>query len=146
MNRDRASDTLRHAARRASRHRFFLAADLEEFRAHRGMEEVELATFLGCGPELLPKVALCRRPDPTSPRFRLDLHRVAQAFSLAPDRLVSVIREVDALRALKEASQAATASQGLLLAAREVHEPPDQPPAEREGEDEESGDKKEGSG
>jgi len=136
VNRDKASDILRHAARRASHHRFFLAADLEEFRSHRGMGEEELASFLGCGPELLPKVALCRRPDPTSPRFRLDVHRVAQAFGLAPDRLAAVIREVDALRALKEASEAET-PQGLLLAARELHEPPGQYPAE--GEDEESG-------
>ena len=122
MNSKRTTELLRHAARRASQHPFFLAADLEQFRVHRGIQETDLARFLGCSPEVLPKVALCRRPDPESPRFRSDTHRIANFFDLQTDHLVQLIREVDVLKALREASPAAEqeVARGFLVAARDV--------------------------
>lgn len=122
MNSKRTTELLSHAAKRASQHPFFLAADLEQFRAHRGIHEADLARFLGCSLEVLPKVALCRRPDPESPRFRSDIHRIADAFGLQTDHLVQLIREVDVLKVLGEASPAAEQemARGLLVAARDA--------------------------
>jgi len=122
VNRKKNADLLSHAARRASLHPFFLGRDLYQFRAHRGIDETNLACFLGCLPELLPKVALCRRPDPDSPRFQSDVHRIADAFGLQADRLVQLVREVDVLKTLGEAAPTAeeAESRGLLLAARDL--------------------------
>ncbi|MBI4336486.1 MAG: hypothetical protein HY683_01455 [Chloroflexi bacterium] len=95
---------------------------MDRFRAHRGMDETDLAHFLGCVPKLLSKVALCRRPDPGSPTFRADIHRIADAFGLQADRLVQLIREVDVLETLEDAAPTAeqAESRGLLLAARDI--------------------------
>ena len=100
---------------------FFLAADLLEFCRHRRMNKTELAGFLGCPQSLLSKLALCRRPDPDSERFRKDIKRIAEAFSFEPTRLFQLVREVDALRALKQARRGAEQerTEGLLVAARD---------------------------
>jgi transcriptional regulator with XRE-family HTH domain len=120
---------LRHAAQRALQHPFFLAADLEDFRQQRGMQEADLARFLQCTHQTLPRLALCRRPNPESPAFYSDIQRIASALGVDPTSLVRLIREVTALRALQESGPAASTEtgRGLLLAARdaEPEEPPD---------------------
>ena len=122
MNRNRSSEFLRHAARRASQHSFFLAADLEQFRVRQGMEEGQLARFLGCAPEVLPRLALCRRPDPQSPSFRSDIQRIASALGLQQDRLAQLVRQTDVLKTLGRAGPDADqeAASGLLMAARDA--------------------------
>lgn len=122
MSRNRAADLLRHAARRASQHPFFLAAYLEAFRSQREMQEADLALFLGCAPDMLPKLALCRRPNPETQQFRSDVHHIARAFGIQPERLAQLIREVDALQALRKASPASgqLSTHGLLMAARDL--------------------------
>jgi hypothetical protein len=85
------------------------------------MNETELAGFLGCPQSLLSKLALCRRPDPNSERFQMDIKRIAEAFSLEPARLFQLVREVDALRALKQARRTIEQerTEGFLMAARD---------------------------
>lgn len=113
---------LRHAASRASRDPFFLAGDLEAFRIRRNMEDRDLARFLNCRSEVLPKLGLCRRPDPDSPTFSSDVDRVADAFRVQADRLVQLIRERDALDAIGRGPSAVkqVAAEGLLMAARDI--------------------------
>jgi hypothetical protein len=113
---------LQYAAKRAINSRFFLAESLKEFRINRGMTEDELAAFLGCRSELLPKLALCRRPDPESSRFRVDIERIATAFNIQPIHLVQVIREVDSMKALTEAKPIQAAPEGLLAVARDLED------------------------
>ena len=122
MNKNKTIELLRHAARRASQHPFFLAAALERFRIHSGMQEADLAQFLGCDPESLPRVALCRQPDPASPAFRSDIRRIADTFGLQPERLLQVIRETDVLNAIGEASHVAEehSARGFLMAASDL--------------------------
>ena len=88
MESNKTSSLLRYAARRAAQNHFFLAEYLSEFNIIRGMTEDELAQFLGCGPRLLPKLALCRRPDPESSKFRSDVERIAISFDIQPGRLL----------------------------------------------------------
>jgi transcriptional regulator with XRE-family HTH domain len=130
---------LQYAAKRAVRSRFFLAESLKEFRINRGMTEDDLGAFLGCSPVLLTKLALCRRPDPESPKFRNDIERIATAFNMQPIRLVQVIREVDSLKALTEAKPInEEAPEGLLAVARDIEDKeaddtkPEEPPEEEE--------------
>ncbi len=127
MGKDKGADLLRHAAVRASKNMFFLAADLSEFQKYRRMNETQLAGFLGCPEGLLSKLALCRRPDPGSERFQMDIKRIAEAFSFGPTRLFQLMREVDALRAFKQARRGIEqeGTDGLLIAARDQE--PDNP-------------------
>jgi hypothetical protein len=111
---------LQHAAKKVAQNRFFLAGYLNEFKIIRGITEEELAQFLGCSPGLLPKLALCRRPDPVSPRFRADVERIAVAFDIRPEHLARLMREVDALTALKDTRpKKQEVPDGLLAAARD---------------------------
>jgi len=120
MESNETSRLLRYAARKAAQNRFFLAEYLNEFNIIRGMTEEELAQFLGCSLGLLPKLALCRRPDPDSPRFRSDVERIATAFDIQPGRLVQLIREVDTLKALADArAKRQEVPDGLLAVARD---------------------------
>jgi hypothetical protein len=120
MESNETAPLLRYAAKRIAHNRFFLARYLNEFRASRGITEGELARFLGCSPVLLPKLALCRRPDPDSPGFRADVERIAAAFDMPPGHLVRLIREVDALEALKDTgTKKQGVPDGLLAAARD---------------------------
>jgi hypothetical protein len=122
---------LRHAARRALQHPFFLSADLEDFRQQRGMWEADLAQFLQCSPQMLARLALCRRPNPELPAFHADVQRIASALGVDPTSLVRLIRDVAALRALQESGPAASTEtgRGLLLAARDAE--PEEPPDDR---------------
>jgi len=120
MESNETSRLLRYAARRAAQNRFFLAEYLNEFNIIRGMTEDELARFLGCSPGLLPKLALCRRPDPDSPRFRSDVEWIAATFDIQPERLARLIREVDTLKALAGARiKRQEVPDGLLAVARD---------------------------
>ncbi len=115
------SSLLQYAARRAAQDRFFFSEYLIEFRNVRGMAEDQLVQFLGCSPGVLSKLALCRRPDPESPKFRSDVERIAAVFNIRPGPLVRLIREVDTMKALAKASPAKQeVPEGLLAAARDV--------------------------
>jgi hypothetical protein len=111
-------ELLAHASLRAASRRFFLASALAEFQALRGMTDDQLATFLGCVPEVLPELRLCRRPEPTTSTFRADVEEVAAYASATSEQLVRLLREVDSAAALRRAP-AAAADRGALLAARD---------------------------
>ena len=129
-------DLLKHAAKRASTHPFFFAGYLDRFRLHRGMQEDDLADFLGCSVELLPKIALCRQPDPEDSNFHSDVHKIADAFGVHVDRLVQLIREVDSLKAIGGAASflEQITLQGLMMAARDrdTEEPDQEEPEDRD--------------
>jgi len=111
---------LQHAARKAAQYHFFLSEYLTEFSIINQMAEDELAQFLNCSPAILPKLALCRRPDSDSPKFRLEVERIATAFEIQPDRLARLIREVDILKAIADIrTKRQELPDGLLAVARD---------------------------
>ena len=84
------------------------------------MTDEDLAQFLGCSPMVLPKLSLCRQPNPESPRFRSDAERIAAAFDIQSIRLVQLIREVDSIKALTQTKQLNQETrEGLLAVARD---------------------------
>jgi hypothetical protein len=116
---------LRRAAERARSQPFYLAAALLDWAEREGWDDAELAARLGCAPNDLPGVLLCRRPVGTGAQFRQDVERIAERFGLEPLRLAEAIRSADAL--------AATASEdesGWLAAARDREPETDLPPQE----------------
>lgn len=107
-------------ARRAEQDPFFMASALAAFCRLQGLDDHALAAFLRCPAEMLPHLALCRRPDPASPRFQSDVTQIATYARADPDRLVRLLRRVNALAAL-----GATGRQDLLAAARDREEEAD---------------------
>jgi hypothetical protein len=109
-------------ARRAEHDPFFMASALAAFRRLQRLDDRTLAEFLRCPAEMLPHLALCRRPDPDSPHFQADVRQIATYVRADPDRLVRLLRHVNALSALD-----ATAPHDLLAAARDREEEPRAP-------------------
>lgn len=81
------------------------------------MDDDQLARELGCDPSDLPRLGLCRRPDPTPGKFGPDVERVAAHFGLSSVALARVIREVDVTQRFR--SGAPLHGAGSLLAARD---------------------------
>jgi hypothetical protein len=126
---DRPDDLLRRAARRVVPDPFFMAGALDAYRALEGLDEPALAQRLGCPPDALVHLALCRRPDPTTPRFRADVERIAAHVGANPLALVRLLRAVSASDALRGVIAETTSSYGLLAAARD-HEHEEEAAAE----------------
>ena len=122
-------ELLRWTAERASTDRFFLASALLPYARAEGLDDAGLAERLGCAPDDLPALLLCRRPEKQGGRFRMDVERIAERFGLDPARLAQAIRLADALAAFGGAAPEATGP--LLAAARDrddaEHPPPPQP-------------------
>jgi hypothetical protein len=119
------SDPLERLGRRVEQDQFFLASLLAEYARAERLDDSGLAQALGCQPETLTGIRLCRAPRPDPAGFREDLRQVAERFGLDVGRLRDVMREAEALRRLREG---ATGAPGFLMAARDRPEEP--PPAE----------------
>jgi len=104
---------LARAAERTAARPAFLGSLLETYREMEAMDDSQLADYLGCPMEALPRVALCLRPAPAPPRFRDDVERIAARFALNPDRLATLVRHVDAVLGMRRGG-----SGRELLAAR----------------------------
>jgi hypothetical protein len=101
------------------------------------MSREDLAAYLGCAPEELPKLALCRVPHATTPRFREDVERIAAYVHADSSRLVQLLREVAATTALQSAPHVRSTDRRpeFLLAARDrlEAEPSTAPPDDETG-------------
>lgn len=106
--------------------RFFLASALEEYARSEELGRESLAEELGCVPEMLGRLGLCRRPRSDPHGFREDVDRIASRFGISSERLAEVVRRSDALSALAGARQEA----GTLAAARDRDRAPGGPPGE----------------
>jgi hypothetical protein len=84
------SDALDHLARRAAAHPYFLAHTLAAYQAAHNLTDAELARDLGCTPESLTMVRLCRAPregDDEAEHARC----VAERFGCDPVRLAEAV-------------------------------------------------------
>lgn len=115
---DHPMDALRDAAARAKNDPFYLSGLLEAYRQMENLSQEELARQLGCLPDMLPRLALCRRPDQA--RFRDDIRTIASRFAIRPDRLANLVRAAEAYQASQ--SRHKDISVGELLAARDRNE------------------------
>lgn len=120
------SPRVRAMARRLSRDETFLAAALRRFAQSEGLDEVGLSRVLGCQPDDLPLLGLCRRPRPRAPDFRADVDRIAARHQLNAGALAAVVRRADALAALQSAAREESGN-GLLMAARDREDDPEHP-------------------
>ncbi len=95
----------------------------------------ELAAYLGCDPENIFRLALCRRPDATALAFNTDVEHLARRFGIQSDRLFAIIREVDSLQSLRDHLAFKPQSDRMLLAARDREDDESDPDAQESGDD-----------
>ena len=77
----------------AERRPIFVAWALRRYRTMYRLDEATLADLLCCPVDALPRLALCRMPDPASPRFRSDVRAVAGQVECDAERLEALLAE-----------------------------------------------------
>ncbi len=102
---------------KAQGHPFFVASALAECRQRRNWDDRQLAEHLGCPPQALPRLGLCRRPSPAEPDFAARVRRIAEYAPCNPDALLVLLREASVLAALRET--APSEDNTIFLAARD---------------------------
>ena len=104
---------LARAAARAATDRFFVASALAVYRGLVGFDEAQLAAWLSCAVEQVPRLALCRRPDGESAMFAEETQRIAEFAGVDAVRLANLLRAADNLDVLR------TTSPAVLMAAQD---------------------------
>jgi hypothetical protein len=92
----------------ASEDPFYLGWHLVRYSEMRKMKLTEVGRELGCLPEMLNSISLCRAPRLEPPHFRSDIERVADRFQVRADSLMRIVRYVQV-----------ESGESMLLAARE---------------------------
>jgi hypothetical protein len=105
---------------------------MQLYREQEGMNDQQLAAFLECEAEALPRLALCRRPR-QAPDFRGDIEAIAAHTGANPNRLAGLVRAAESLQALRSGHEAnptttnttpnGNATPSTLMAARDYDEP-----------------------
>lgn len=122
---DKAPAALARAVRRAGQRPFFLANVFQSYQAANDVDDAALAGLLGCTVHDLPRLALCRRPAGDATAFAADIDHLARRYQLDAEHLASVVRQVDALQALRMHLRASEPVSGTLRAARDREEEED---------------------
>jgi hypothetical protein len=117
------SDPVESLARRVEGNPFFLASLLALYARSENLDETGLAAALGCRPDDLTDLRLCRAPHAEPRPFWDDITRIAGHFGLDPNRLAEVVRRG---QAIQRAKSAATGAPDLLAAARDAPPPADE--------------------
>src|SRR4051812_7322006 len=91
-------------ARRAEGDPFFLGHLLAAYAGSESLDEHGLAADLGCRPEVLADLRLCRAPREDPGGFRADVQALADHFGLSFFGLGQVVRRAQALLRLRQES------------------------------------------
>ena len=101
-------ETVRKLSLLASREPFYLGWYFATYAEMMSVDIADVAGELGCLPEVMNAMSLCRAPRPEPPHFREDIEAVATRFQVRADRLANLVRQVQFV-----------SDQGMLLAARD---------------------------
>jgi hypothetical protein len=103
----------------------FLGYVLARYQEQEGISDENLPAALGTLPELVSRLALCRKPDADAASFATSIREIAD-YTLVDESLLSdIIRQVSSLEALSKSSR-----HEFLAAARDREDvgPEDEPP------------------
>ncbi|QQS46481.1 MAG: hypothetical protein IPM66_21675 [Acidobacteriota bacterium] len=78
----------------------FMAYALAVYQEQEGFGEEELAQALGIMPEMLSRLAMCKRPEACSPEFATQVHEIADYTVADEARLANLLRQVSGLEKL----------------------------------------------
>lgn len=117
----------------------FMASILAVYQKQERLSDEALAAQFKSTPEMMVRLALCKRPETTSSRFADQVRQIATYTNLDAAQLAQMIRQVDSLAKLSEqpkATRPGTTSTktaqfypGLLAAARDRTEADEDDPA-----------------
>lgn len=119
MSRNHDSKAIQRALQRAAKDPFFLASALDIYCSLNDLDTAGLADYLGCSAKDVVRLAFCRRPRTDVGTFRGEVDQIAAYLSISAEKLASLLRQVDALEALRKSPTMRT---GFLMAAREHEE------------------------
>jgi hypothetical protein len=111
-----SEDGLRYLASIASERAAFLGSILEAYAVATATPVDRLAERLHCDEQTLARLRLCRAPREDPAYFADDVQRVAERFKIPIEQLLSIIRDVSVLRAMRGT---VTQDGGYLMAARD---------------------------
>jgi hypothetical protein len=126
---------LQRFAERIRNDQFFLAGTLIAYQQSRGWDDQSLAAFLECEASVLYRLAACRMPSTTPPRFQDEVRAIAAFSGCNPEKLAALIREVTVVSTMQ--TEGAAAGQQYLLAARDRRESQETQSGEKHGPDSE---------
>ena len=136
-----ASETtslLKRLADRLSSDPAYMASALSVFQKTERIDHGGLARLLGTTAPMLARMAICKRPDPSSERFADDVRQIARYTACDAGALAGLLRQINALQRLSEApassSRRVAAPRGLQLGPRALAAARDRPSDEEEGE------------
>lgn len=109
-------------AQRLGEDAFFLAHALGRFAHSESLDDAGLATALGCSPETLTMLRLCRSPRHDS--FKADIDSIAARFQVDAGILADAVRRGQAIAVMQARQPEQTG--GMLLAARDDDRPPEE--------------------
>jgi hypothetical protein len=99
----------------------FLASLLQVYAETQNLDDAGLVAWLGCAPEDLPMLQLCRPPRTDNAGFREDVELICKRFHIEPTRLADCVKRARTLLRLRETEHRPTDA-GYLLAARDREE------------------------
>ena len=110
-------------ARRLEEDAFFLAHALMGYARSEGLDEAGLAAALGCPPETLTMLRLCRSPRDDT--FKEDIDSIATRFQVDAGVLADAVRRGQTIAVMQARQPDQTG--GMLLAARDDDRPAEEP-------------------
>ena len=116
----------------------FMSWIFATYQKQERVSETKLIDILNTTPDMLYRLALCKRPNSNRPEFLKEIHQLSDYASIDPIRLANLIRQVEALDAFRTMpipletqtnSQMFSVSSGVLAAARDRDEKDDSAPS-----------------
>jgi hypothetical protein len=97
MNNDESIRLLAALAERLREDPQFMAHTLAAYQRRERLDDAALARWLGAAPEMLVRLALCRRPESNAPDFAERARELADYTLIDETRLIALIRRADSL-------------------------------------------------
>src|SRR5947209_3402124 len=88
-------------ARRLEDDPYFLACPLKLYARSEKLDEGQLAVALGCSPEALTEIRLCRSPGASAVEFQKDIKVISERFQLDRQVLAAAVRRGQAILRLR---------------------------------------------
>lgn len=107
---------LENFATRLEDDQFFLACPLRVYAKTEGLDDNQLAASLGCGPDVLLRLRLCRAPAADA-TFQRDIEAIVNRFGVRRDALIEAVRRGQIISKMRGDLPS---QQGFLMAARDA--------------------------
>lgn len=137
-----ANRQLAELARRLRDNPTFMASILATYQRQERLSDDALAAQLQTTPEMVVRLALCKRPDASSPQFADQARQIATYTNTDAGQLAHIVRRVDSLMKLVQKPKASQSEEvttqrkhlyhGLMAAARDRTKTSEDDPASAE--------------